>query len=37
MLRHDAFEATLAGVGKDGRAVLLEVLIELNAGPRARE
>src|SRR5262249_10561165 len=30
-LRDDAFEAHLAGVGEDGRAVALEVLIEADA------
>src|SRR5262245_4921057 len=31
-LRDDAFEAKLAGVGKDGRAVALDMLIEPDAG-----
>src|SRR5262249_30734700 len=31
-LRDDAFEAKLAGVGEDGRAVALDMLIESNAG-----
>jgi hypothetical protein len=34
-LRHDAFEAELAGMGEDGRAVALDMLIELHAGTGA--
>src|SRR5262245_41105025 len=30
-LRHDAFEAYLAGVGEDGRAVALDMLVEPDA------
>jgi hypothetical protein len=30
-LRHDAFQAKLAGVVEHGRAVFLDVLVELNA------
>jgi hypothetical protein len=31
-LRHDTFEAGLAGVLKHGRAVALDMLVELDAG-----
>ena len=31
-LRDDTFEAKLAGVGEDGRAVALDVLVEPDAG-----
>src|SRR5262249_37603466 len=31
-LRDDAFEAKLAGVGEDGRAVALDMLVEPDAG-----
>ena len=31
-LRHDAFESHLAGMGKDGRAIALDMLIEPDAG-----
>src|SRR5262245_52070286 len=31
-LRHDAFQAHLAGVGEDGRAVALNMLVEPDAG-----
>jgi len=32
-LRHDAFESHLAGMGEDGRAVALHVLVEAQARP----
>ena len=31
-LRDDAFETKLAGIGEDGRAVALHMLVEPNAG-----
>src|SRR5262249_2067054 len=31
-LRHDAFESHLAGVGEDGRAVALDMLVKPDAG-----
>src|SRR5262249_22186185 len=31
-LRHNAFEANLAGMGEDGRAVALDMLVEPDAG-----
>jgi hypothetical protein len=34
-LRHDAFEAELAGMGEDGRAVAFDILIEPDAGAGA--
>ena len=32
-LRHDAFEAELAGMVEDGRAIALDMLVEPDAGP----
>lgn len=36
-LAHDAFEPELTGMEKHGRAIFLDVLIELNARRRARD
>jgi hypothetical protein len=36
-LRHDAFKSELAGMLEDERAVLLDVLVGLNARRRARD